>query len=167
MLYPGLAMVGVGFWWCQVTGFCCFCSCACLRTSDYLKCSLPSIYLIGACLSCNPDLVRTPQNPAFFVILWFWDPVMLRFWVCQSSWQSSFLWDPEILVWPSSWDPEILRSWMCESAWKWYLLWGVVGLSTEFETKVDQCQLEGIQASGWAGFLCPCSCWPQTEEMHE
>ena len=36
---------------------------------------------------------------------------MLRSWRCQSSWQSNFLWDSEILVWPNSWDPGILRSW--------------------------------------------------------
>jgi hypothetical protein len=35
------------------------------------------------------------------VILWLWTPANLRFWMCQSFWQSSFLWDPEILVWPS------------------------------------------------------------------
>jgi uncharacterized membrane protein len=61
------------------------------------------------------------------VILWFRDPVNLGFWVCQSSWQSSFIWDAEILVWPSSWDPGILRTWVCSSSWKWYLLWGLWG----------------------------------------
>ena len=30
-----------------------------------------------------------------------------------------------------------------------------IGLSTEFESKVDQCRLEGTQATGWVGFLCP------------
>jgi hypothetical protein len=78
-------------------GFCCFCPYACLLPSDYLKCSLPSIYLIGACPSCNPSWVRTSQSPAFFEVLWFWDPVMVRFWVCHSSWQSSFIGDPGIL----------------------------------------------------------------------
>jgi hypothetical protein len=91
--------------------FCCFCSFACLLPSDYLKCFLPSIYLIGACLSYNPGWFRTPQSPTFCVMLWFWAPVNLRFLVCHSSWQSSFFWDPEILVWPSSWYPGILVSW--------------------------------------------------------
>jgi hypothetical protein len=49
-------------------------------------------------------------EPAFSVILWFWNPVILRSWVCQNSWESSCLWDPEILVWPSFWDPGILGS---------------------------------------------------------
>ena len=31
-------------------------------------CFLPLVYLIGACPSCNPGRVRTPQMPAFFVI---------------------------------------------------------------------------------------------------
>jgi hypothetical protein len=44
------------------------------------------------------------------VILFLWGPVMLRFQVCQSSWLSSFLWDSEILVWPSSWNPGTLGS---------------------------------------------------------
>ena len=89
-------------------GFCCICSYTCLSPSDYLKCSLPSLYLIRACPSCNPSWVRTPQS----LSLWFWDPGILRFWVCQSSWESSCLWDPEILVWPNSWDPEML--WFCD-----------------------------------------------------
>jgi hypothetical protein len=76
--------------------------------SDYLKCLLPSIYLIGACPSYNSWWFRTPQSPAFSVILWLWAPLNLRFWVCQSFWQSSFLWDPEILVLPSSCYPGIL-----------------------------------------------------------
>ena len=92
--------------------FCCLCSYACLPPSDYLKCSLPSIYLTGASPSCNPRWVGIPQSPAFSVILWFWDPVNLRSWVCQSTWQSSFLWDHEILVWPSSWDPGNLCHWL-------------------------------------------------------
>jgi hypothetical protein len=39
--------------------------------------------------SYNPSWFRTSQSPAFSVILWLWDPVNLRFWVCQSSWQSN------------------------------------------------------------------------------
>jgi hypothetical protein len=46
-------------------------------------------------------------------ILWFWDPGILRSWVCQSSWESSCLWDLEILVWRSSWDPVILAMLEC------------------------------------------------------
>ena len=53
--------------------------------------------------------------------------MILRPWVCQCSWESSCLWDPEILVWPSSWDPGILRSWACYRAWNWCLLWGPWG----------------------------------------
>jgi hypothetical protein len=41
------------------------------------------------------------------VLLWYWDPVILRPWICQSSSESRFIWDPEILVWPSFWDPVI------------------------------------------------------------
>jgi hypothetical protein len=70
-------------------GFCCVCSYACLLPSDYVKCLLPSIYLIGACPFYNPSLFRTPQSPAFSVILCLWAPVNLRFWICESSWQSS------------------------------------------------------------------------------
>jgi hypothetical protein len=77
--------------------------------SDYLY-YLPSLYLTGACPSCDPGWVRTPQRSAVSVILWFWDPVILRSCVCQSSWQSSCFWDPEILMWPSSWNPGVLRS---------------------------------------------------------
>jgi hypothetical protein len=91
-------------------GFCCFCSFACLLPSDNLKYLLTSIYLIGACLSYNPSWFGAPQSPAFSVILWSRAPVNLRFWVCQFFWQSSFLWDPEILVWPSSCYPGILES---------------------------------------------------------
>ena len=91
-------------------GFYCFCSYACLLSSDYLMCLLPSIYLIGPCPSYDPGWFRIPQSSAFSVILWFQDPVNLRFWVCQSSWLSSFLWDPEILLWLSSWNHGILES---------------------------------------------------------
>jgi hypothetical protein len=140
-------------------GFCCFCSYSCLLPSDYFKCSLPSIYLIGACPSYNPSWVRTPQSPAFSLILSsFQDPVILRFWVCQSSWESSCLWNSEILVWPSSWDPKILG--ILEHLEVVPSL-GIMGSSSEFLTKVDQHRLEGTQATGWVGFLCPCSCWSQ------
>ena len=99
MVYPGL------LWWeslvlmmpCNL-GCCCFCSYACLLLSGFLMCFLPLVYLIGDCPSCNPNWLRTLQSPDFFVILWFQDPVNLRFWVYQSSLQSCFLWDPEILV---------------------------------------------------------------------
>jgi hypothetical protein len=111
MAYPGLAMwESLALMMPSNLGFCCFCSYACLLPSDYLKCSIPSVYLIGACPSCNPDWFRIPQSPDFSVILWVQDPVNLRFWVCQSCWQSSFLQNPEILVWPRSWDVGILES---------------------------------------------------------
>jgi hypothetical protein len=66
-------------------------------------------YLTGACPSYNTGCVRTPYSLAVSVILWFWDLVILRFWVCQCFWESSYVWDPEILVWPSSWDPVHVR----------------------------------------------------------
>jgi hypothetical protein len=139
-------------------GFCCFCSYACLLPSDYLKCSLPLIYLIGAYPSCIPSWVRTPQGPAFSVIL--------RFWLCQSSRQSGFLWDFEILVWPSSWDPGILGSWNPKILGVLQFLevvppLGTMELSAVFKIKVDQHRPEGTRAAGQAGFLCPCSCWHQ------
>jgi hypothetical protein len=59
---------------------------------------------------CNPGWVRTPQSSPVSVILWSCDPLILIFWVCQSSWESSCLLDPEMLVWPSSWNPVILGS---------------------------------------------------------
>jgi hypothetical protein len=42
------------------------------------------------------------------VILSFQNTVILRSWVCQRIWESSCLWDPEILVWPSILGPVIL-----------------------------------------------------------
>jgi hypothetical protein len=70
--------------------FCCFCFYASLLPSGYLYCYLPLLYLTRVCPSCDPGYVRTPQSPAVSVILWFW--------VFQSFWESSYLWDPEILV---------------------------------------------------------------------
>ena len=63
-----------------------------------------SVSVIVACPSFDPGCFRTPQNSAVAGILGFWDPLIFWSWVCQSSWESSCLWDPEILVWPSSWD---------------------------------------------------------------
>ena len=37
--------------------------------SDYLLCYLPLLYLTGACPSCDPSCVRTPQSSAVSVIL--------------------------------------------------------------------------------------------------
>jgi hypothetical protein len=107
-------------------GFCCFCSYACLLPSDYIKYLLSSLYLIGACPSYNLSWFRTLQSPAFSVILCLWAPVNLRFWVFQSTWQSS---SSEILKYWCDQAPFILRSccqgsWACYSAWKWCLLWG-------------------------------------------
>ena len=107
-------------WWqCWVlmmqsnVGFSYFYYYACLLPSDYLRCSMTWIYMIAACPSYNPSWVRTSQNPGFFLVLWFWDLVMLTFWVCQSSWQSKFLWYPEILVYPISLDLKILGMLEC------------------------------------------------------
>ena len=124
-------------------GFCCLCSCTCLLTSGYMECYLISLSLTGSSPSWDSGCVTTPQSPAVSVILWFWDLVIMRSWVCQSSWESICLWDPEILVWPSSWDPVtlvvsellrvqlslwfcdlvILRSWVCQSSWESSCLW--------------------------------------------
>ena len=142
-------------------GFCCFCSYAYLPPSDYLK---SSVYLFGACPSCNPSWFTTSQSSAFFVILWFWDPGMLRLWVHQSSWQSSFLWNPEILVWPSSWDPGIkdLRSKILGVFEHLEVVppLATIGLSAKFKTKVDHHWLEGTWTTDQAGFNCLCSSCP-------
>jgi hypothetical protein len=140
--------------------FCCFFSYACLLPSDYIKGLPPSIYLIGACPSYNPSWFRAPQNTAFSVILWLQAPGNLKFWVCQSSCQSSFLWDPEILVWPSSCyplscNPMILGALQCLEV---VSPLRTVELSGLFETNVNQYWLEGTRVSGQAGLPCPCSC---------
>jgi hypothetical protein len=138
-------------------GFRCFASYVCLLPCDYLKCLLPSIYLIGICPSYNPYWFRTPQSPAFSMILWFQATVNLRFWVCQSSLQSNFLWDPEILVWTcscvlESWNPKILDSLRCLEVMSPV---GTVELSGVFKTKVHQHRSEGTWASGQAELLAP------------
>jgi hypothetical protein len=110
-------------------GFCCY---ACLPPSDYLKCSLYSIYLIRVCPSCNPSWVTTSQSPAFFVILWseiLWcrDSGCVRVHGSQASSETlRFLCyqAPGILGY---WDTGTLGSWAYLSVWKWYLLWGLWG----------------------------------------
>jgi hypothetical protein len=97
MVYPGLAMVeelhsdDAKKSWVLLLMF-------------WLSLVLPAL-AISDCPSCNLCCVRTPQGPT--VILWFWNLLILRFWVCQSS---TCLWNPEILVWPSSLDLGILWS---------------------------------------------------------
>jgi hypothetical protein len=91
-------------------GFCC--------SFSYLKCLLPSIYLIRACASYNPGWFRTSQNPAFSVILWFWNPVNLRFGCVrvlglQASSETLSSWcgqAPGILEF---WNPKILAVLQC------------------------------------------------------
>ena len=120
--YPGLVIVGgIGFSWCQVT----------LVSVAYVL-MLASHHLIISSATCPRYIWQEPVLPVILVVsellrvqlsLWFYNSVILRSWVCQSSWKSSCLWDPEILVWPSSWDPGILWSWACQSAWEWNFLW--------------------------------------------
>lgn len=50
--------------------------------------------LTGHYLSYDPGCVRTPGVPALYVIL--------RSWVCQTSWGSSCLWDPGYAGGPGS-----------------------------------------------------------------
>jgi hypothetical protein len=121
-------------------GFCCFCSYTSLLPSDYLKCSLPSIYLIGACPSCNPGWVRTPQSPAFSVILWFCDPESLGVSVFLAVKLPLRPWDPGVTKLLGLWNPKILG--MLEHLEVVPPL-GTLGLSAELETKVGQCQLDG------------------------
>ena len=140
--------------------FCCFFYYTCLQPSDFVTCFLPLVYLIGACPSCNPGRVRTPQMPAFFVILSFRDPLILRFWVCQISWQSRFLWDPGVTKPLGSWGPTILGLLECLEV---VSPLGTMELTAEFQTNVVQSFPEGTRTTGWGrgGLLCPCSCWLQ------
>ena len=109
---------------------------------------MPLLYLTGPCPSCDPCCVRTPQSPAISVVPWFGDPAILTSWVCQSSWASSCLWVPEILVWPIFWGLGIL--WFCDPVILGMLeylgvelLLGVMGPVSEFTPKVNQPRLEG------------------------
>jgi hypothetical protein len=134
--------------------FCCFCSYACLSPSYYAKYFLLLKYLIETCPSCNPGWVRTLQSPAFSVILWFWDPVILKFWLCQSSWLLSFL---PLRPWVS-WYPKILGVLDCLEV---VPTLGIMGLSTEMEIMVDHRWMEGTWSTGQARFQFLCSWWPQ------
>jgi hypothetical protein len=141
-------------------GFCCFCSYACLLPSDYLKCLLPSIYLIGACPSYKPSWFRYTQSPAFSVVLWLWAPVNLKFWVCQSSWQSS---SSETLKYWCDLAPVILGSCCRKILGVLQCLEVVFSLRTVelsglFKAKVNQNWSKGTQASDQEGLWCPCFC---------
>ena len=158
---PGLAGGRTGLSWCQVA----------LVSLAYVL-MLASCHLIISCAPCpqyiwlepspsyNTSWVKSSQSPAFSVILWFKDPVMLRFWVWQSSWQSSFLWDPDILMWPTpvileSCNPMILGLLQCLEL---VSPLRTMGLSGVFKSMVYQHRLERTQAAHQAGLLCPCSC---------
>jgi hypothetical protein len=102
-------------------GFCCLYSWDCLSSATCPCCLwlelVPPVILV---------FVRT-RSPAVSdsVILWFWDPVILRSWVRQSSWESSCLW---------------VFAGVCEETEPW------VGSGHRYN-------LEGTCASGWAGFF--------------
>ena len=101
MVYSGLAMVGELGYHSTNLGFC------------------ASILILASChlIICiwletvPPVILVVSEILKVLLSLWFWDSGILRSWVCLNSWESSSLWDPEILVWPSSWDPVILWSW--------------------------------------------------------
>jgi hypothetical protein len=136
-------------------GFCCFCSYACLLLSDYLIACCPQYIWLEPVLPIIPVDSGLPRVQLSLWsydsgILWTWD----SFWVCQSSWQSSFLWDPEILVILGSWIPKILGMLQCLEV----VSLGTMGLPGVFQTKVYQHQSEGTQAAGQEELLWPCSC---------
>jgi hypothetical protein len=83
--------------------------------------------------------------------------MILRFCVCPSSWESSCLWVPEILLCPSSWDPVILGVLELLAV---ELPLGVVGLTVEFAPKVcsgpGPDRPEGARATSLAEFLHAC-----------
>jgi hypothetical protein len=145
----------------NILGFCCFCSYSCLLTSDYLKCSMPSIYLIGACPSCNlvdSELLRvqlslwSPDSG----ILWTWDSGCVRVLgnqVSSENLRSCCDQAPRILV---SWNTKILC--VLEHLVVTSPL-VTVGMSAVLETNVDQLGPEGTRAPGQAGLLHPCSCY--------
>jgi hypothetical protein len=101
MMSPGLAMVGE------------------LGSDDDAKVfvlMLASHHLIistATCLSCLwlepvPSVILVvPELLRVHLFLWSCDPGC-----CQSSCESSCLWDTKILVWSSSWDPVIIWSWV-------------------------------------------------------
>ena len=91
-------------------GFCCFCSYACLLPSNYLKCSLPSIYMIRPCPSCNPGCVRTPQSSAVSVILGSCDPEILGVSELLGVKLPLGPSDPSVTKFRGSWDPGCVRA---------------------------------------------------------
>jgi hypothetical protein len=132
----------VWIWWCQVS---------LVSVASVLK--LVSWHLIISYACCPQYIWLEPVCPIIPVdsellrvqlSLWFCDPVNLRFWVCQSSWESSFLWDPKILLWPSSWDHGILESQHPGH---------VTAPGNGTSSKVDRHQPEGTRAAGQAGLL--------------
>ena len=90
-------------------GFCCFCSYSCLLPPDYLKYLLSSIYLIGVCPSYIHSWFRTPQSPAFSVILcllvlWTWDSGCVRDLGSQVPLRP---WNTGVTKLHLSWDPVV------------------------------------------------------------
>ena len=149
-------------------GFCCFCSYACLLTSDYLKCLLPSIYLIGACLPIIPvdsGLLRVQLSLWSFDcgILWTWDSGCVRVFGSQASSETLKYWcDPAPLILGSC-CPKILSVLQCLEVVSPLRTMELSGL---FETKVHQNRSKVTWASGQKGLWCPCSCchnWIGTE----
>jgi hypothetical protein len=97
----------IGLWWWHVT---------LVSVAHVLM--LDSCHLIISGATCPHyiwletvlPVILVVSETAVSVILWFCDPVILRSWVCQSSWESSCLWEPDTLVWSCSCNPVILLS---------------------------------------------------------
>jgi hypothetical protein len=152
MVYTVLAMVGeLGSpMMLSNLGFCCFCSYACLLTSDYLKFSLPSICLIGAChslIAIDSELLRVQLClcSCDFGILWFWDSGCVRVFDSQAFSETLKSWHDQAPGILGFWDlkiPGVLESLDVVPPL------GTVGLSAEFETKADQSRWEGTRDTG-------------------
>jgi hypothetical protein len=127
-------LLGLESWVLMMPGnlnFCCFCSCACLLPSDYLKCSLPLIYLMVASPSSSPvesKLLRVQLSFWSFNsgILWSWDSGFVRVLGSQASSETLRSLCGQLL---GSWDNKILC--MLEFL-KLLPPLGTLGLSPEF-----------------------------------
>jgi hypothetical protein len=107
------------------------------------------------------------QNSSEFSCLC--DPVILRSCICQSSWESYYLWDSEILVWPSSCDPVVLGNLECLGV---ELLLGVVWLAVKLAPNVCSGQLWSYDpgcvkapGSGASSGCCATGCRVHTRGM--
>jgi hypothetical protein len=123
-----------------------------LTVFNILSFVLPSLYLSGASSSGDPGCARTPQGPAVFVILWFWDPVILRCWCVRIP--RSQVASGTLRSWYDQ-APGIL--WFCNPGHVREpgsgVSFGFCGLAEEFASKVIWHRLEGIQATGQVEFL--------------